>query len=222
MAKKHDYYGKSSVLEEAFITLRTNIQFSEIDRKIKTIVITSADPLEGKSSVAFRLARSFAQNKNKVLLLDCDLRNPSIGNVAEVENNVGVTNILVARTEYRSAITRTESAPDLDIILTGPTPPNPAELLGTHAMQELLDHVKEDYDYIIIDTPPVGIISDAAILSTITDGVILVMAQNSTDKADIKRAINRIEHVGGKVLGAVLNKVDISSRRGSKNYYNYY
>ncbi len=222
MAKKHNYYGKSSVVDEAFITLRTNIQFSEIDRKIKTIVITSADPSDGKTSVAVRLARSFASNNNRVLLVDCDLRNPSVGKIAEIENNVGLTNILVARSDYQSTIVNEEDSPNLDIILTGPIPPNPAELLGTQAMKNLVDEISKHYDYIIFDTPPVGIISDAAILSTITDGVILVMAQNSTDKSDIQRAINRVVHVGGKILGGVLNKVDVTSKRGAKNYYNYY
>ncbi len=222
MSKKHNYYGKSSVLDEAFVTLRTNIQFSEVDKKNKSLVITSSDPSDGKSSVAVRLCKSFAQTNVRVILVDCDLRNPYVGKVAKVDNNIGVTNVLVQHIDYKEAIIKDSNHPFLDYLLTGPIPPNPAELLGTEAMKALVKQLEADYDYVVFDSPPVGLLSDASILGTITDGVILVITQNETRTEDIKRAINRVEHVGGKIIGAVLNKVDITTKRGAKNYYNYY
>jgi len=216
---KHNYYDKASIVDEAFNTLRTNIQFSEVDKKLKTIVVTSASPSEGKTTVAVRLARSFAQT-SRVLVVDCDLRNPSMPKAAGVQSNMGLTHILVQHVDPREVLVEDENYEKLDYILAGPVPPNPAVLVGTDAMKRFVARVSDAYDYVIIDSAPVGLFSDAAILSTFTDGVILVADHGATTKAEFQNAKERIEHVRGNVLGAVLNRVDISTKRGAKNYYN--
>lgn len=222
MGKKHQYYSKTSLYDEAIRTLRTNIQFGEVDRRLKTLVITSSLPSEGKSTIAVQLARSFALNGEKCLLVDCDLRNPSIGKRTGVETNVGLTNILTKKVTSEKATVKDSHMENLDLILCGVIPPNPAELLGSRAMKEFLKEVEDRYDYIILDTPPVGILTDAAVLSVAADGVILIVNQGETKRDDIQVAINKIEHVGGYIIGAVLNKVKLESKRDYKSYYGYY
>lgn len=220
MAKKNNY-SASSIYDEAIRTLRTNILFSDIDQKLKKIVITSSLPDEGKSTIAIELSRSLAQNGSKVILLSCDLRNPSIGQYIENDVNFGITNVLMRRMELDSAIIVDETEPNLSILMSGPIPPNPSELISSNAMKNLIKELEEKYDYVIIDTPPVGIITDAAILSTISDGVLLVVKSESTKKDIIKNAIENINRVNGKILGTVLTHV--KSKGGHYGgYYRYY
>lgn len=220
MAKKNNY-NSSSIYDEAIRTLRTNILFSDIDQKLKKIVITSSLPDEGKSTIAIELSRSLAQNGSKVILLSCDLRNPSIGQYIENDVNFGITNVLMRRMELDSAIIVDETEPNLSILMSGPIPPNPSELISSNAMKNLIKELEEKYDYVIIDTPPVGIITDAAILSTISDGVLLVVKSESTKKDIIKNAIENINRVNGKILGTVLTHV--KSKGGHYGgYYRYY
>lgn len=204
MAKKKGYYYNSSAYEEAIRTLRTNIQFSAVDKKIKKILITSSVPNEGKTTVSINLAKSFAKNNFKVLLIDCDLRNPSVNKELKIENNVGLTNVLLKKRDLASAIMKDYDEKNLDILLSGPIPPNPSEILSSNAMKNIIKELEEKYDYIIIDTPPAGIITDAAILSTISDGVIFVARENYTKKEQIGAAIESIYKVGGRFIGVVM------------------
>src|SRR5574344_927247 len=220
MAKKNNY-NSSSIYDEAIRTLRTNILFSDIDQKLKKIVITSSLPDEGKSTIAIELSRSLAQNGSKVILLSCDLRNPSIGQYIENDVNFGITNVLMRRMELDSAIIVDETEPNLSILMSGPIPPNPSELISSNAMKNLIKELEEKYDYVIIDTPPVGIITDAAILSTISDGVLLVVKSESTKKDIIKNAIENINRVNGKILGTVLTHVKTKGGHYG-GYYRYY
>ena len=220
MAKKNNY-SASSIYDEAIRTLRTNILFSDIDQKLKKIVITSSLPDEGKSSIAMQLSRSLAQNGSKVILLGCDLRNPSIGQYIENDENYGITNVLMRRMELDNAIIADELEPNLSILLSGPIPPNPSELISSNAMKNLIKELEEKYDYVIIDTPPVGIITDAAILSTISDGVLLVVKSESTKKDIIKNAIENINRVNGKILGTVLTHVKTKGGHYGGYYGNY-
>lgn len=222
MSKNH-YYSNTSAFDESIRTLRTNIQFSEVDRKLKTILVTSTNPSEGKSTIALELAKSFALNGDKVLLMDCDLRNPTVSKISGIKNNVGITNILTTSIKVGDAITSDENTPGLDVILSGPIPPNPSELLGSNAMERLLDLLKGAYDHIIVDTPPVNLITDAAILSTKVDGTLLVVNHGSTKKEDLQNAIRNIEQVGGNVIGACLNMVPIKHKKYGYGYgYGYY
>src|SRR5574344_415667 len=221
MAKKRNNYSASTVYDEAIRTLRTNILFSDIDQKVSKIVITSSLPDEGKSTIALELSRSLAQNVSNVVLVGCDLRNPSIIDFIENDVNYGVTNVLMKKIELENAIVKDLEEPTLDILLAGPIPPNPAELVSSNAMKALIAELDEKYDYVIIDTPPVGIITDAAILSTISDGVLLVVKAESTKKDVIKNAIENIKKVNSKILGIVLTHVNTKGSHYG-GYYRYY
>lgn len=218
MAKNKNYYSNTSAYDEAIRTLRTNIQFADIDENLKKIVVSSSVPDEGKTTVAIELARSFAQNNFKVLLVDADLRNPSVSKSLDIANNMGLTNVLLNKKDSSYAIMKDNEEENLDILLSGPVPPNPAEIISSKAMENLMETLEENYDYIIIDSPPVGIITDAAILSTMADGVLLVTRTKSTKKDQIKSAIDNIDSVGSKIIGVVLTFVD----KKDSTYKSYY
>lgn len=220
MSKKHNYTN-TSLYDEAIRTLRTNILFSDIDQKMKKLVVTSSVPDEGKSTIAIELSRSLAQNGLNVIILGCDLRNPSLGDYLDNSVNFGVTNVLMRKMDLEEAIIKDDIEPNLSILLNGPIPPNPSELISSHAMKNLINELEGKYDYMIIDTPPVGIITDAAILSTLSDGVLLVVKAESTKKDIIKKAIENITHVKGNIIGTVLTHV---KSKGSHygGYYGYY
>ncbi len=218
MSKRKHNYGGTSQYDEAIRTLRTNILFSNIDEKLKSIVITSSVPDEGKTTVSIELCRSLAQNGNKVLLMDMDLRNPSVAGALGLENRVGITNILMKKISLEQAIIEDEYEEDLNFLVTGPLPPNPAELIASDAVKELVDEVYRKFDYVIIDTPPVGIITDAAIISTLADGVILIIKSESTKKELVEKSIESIHKVNGKILGAVLTHAKVKGREYGSYY----
>lgn len=217
MSKNH-YYSNTSAFDESIRTLRTNIQFSEVDKKLKSILITSTNPSEGKSTIALELARSFALNGDRTILIDGDLRNPTISKFIGIENNIGITNILTSPIKLGDAIISDEKIKSLDIILSGPIPPNPAELLGSRAMEKLLNVIREEYDHIIIDTPPTNLITDAAILSTKVDGTLFVVNHGETKREDFQGAIRNIEQVGGNIIGACLNKMPMKHKKYGYGY----
>lgn len=205
---------------EAFRTLRTNIQFSSIDKEIKTIIITSSTPSEGKSTTAVNLAGIIAQGEKKVLLIDCDLRKPKIHNIFNISNREGLTNVLVGNKKIEEVAYKYEGFKNLEIITSGPVPPNPAELLGSDRMKRFLVEVREKYDMVILDTPPVGVVTDSAVLSTIADGLIVVAAVAQTDMEDVIRGKELLDKVKANIIGVVLNKVPIGGRSSYK--YGYY
>ncbi|MBL4934987.1 polysaccharide biosynthesis tyrosine autokinase [Clostridium sp. YIM B02515] len=206
-----------SLVSEAYRTLRTSIQFSSFDKKIETIVVTSSKQGEGKTTIVSNLAITTAQSGKKVLLIDCDLRRPRIYKKLGILNREGLTNI-VAGERKKSECIRAMDLPNLHVITSGPIPPNPAEILGSIRMKNLLKELKEDFDMILIDTPPVLAVTDAQILSTLCDGVLLVACCGETDRNDLIRAKELIDKVGGKVLGAVINKAS----KEVKQYNSYY
>lgn len=211
-----------SPVTEAFRTLRTNIQFSNVDKDIKTIVITSSGPSEGKSLVSSNLAVTMGQVDKKILLIDADLRKPKVHEVFSLSNEDGLTTVLVEGLDYKEVVISTGIG-SLDILTSGPIPPNPAEILGSNKMKSFLENIKEDYDIILIDSPPVGMVTDAAVLSTICDGVIIVSAAG---QAIINAAINAkelLEKVNANIIGVVMNKVPLKKGGYYKyHYYSYY
>lgn len=211
-----------SPISEAYRTLRTNIQFSNIDENIKSIVITSSGPSEGKSTVISNLALTMAQVDNKVLLIDADLRRPRIHKIFNISNIHGLTTIISTNLDYREAIIFTGMG-NLDILLSGPIPPNPAELLGSIKMKKFLEAIKEYYDIILLDAPPVGVVTDAAVLSTICDRVAIVSA---VGESTINAAIDTkklLQNVNANNLGVIMNKVPIKNGAYYKHYfYSYY
>lgn len=208
-----------SPVSEAFRVLRTNLQFSSIDKHLKIFLITSPGVEDGKTTITANLAVTMAQAGSKVLVIDGDLRKPRIHKIFGISNNKGLTNILASQDNYRNFIHHTE-ADNLDLLASGPLPPNPSELVGSYFMKKLLEEVKNDYDFILIDTPPVGTVTDAAVLSTISDGTILVANSGKVEIKAAQRAKELLLKVNANIIGVVLNKINIHDRDGY--YYNYY
>lgn len=207
-----------SPISEAFRTLRTNIQFSNIDKSIKTLAVTSSRPTEGKTTICGNLACAVAQGDKRVLLIDCDMRKPRVHKAFGLTNLDGLTSILMGEKRLEDVAYKGDmELKTLTVITSGPIPPNPAELLGSRKMKEFLDDVKDQYDMVILDTPPVGLVTDGAILSTIVDGTILVVAANDTDVEIAISSKEQLEKVNANIIGVVLNKIPTKS----KSYYNY-
>lgn len=212
-----------SPISEAYRTLRTNIQFSSIDKDIKTMVITSSGPGEGKSTISVNTAVTMAQADKKVVIIDCDLRKPKLHTFFRMRNGQGLTNVLVEDVDYKEVVNSVEEIESLDLLTAGPIPPNPAELLGSQKMKTFIDEIKEDYDMVILDTPPAGMLTDAVILSSIADGTILVCAVGQANIEAAKSAKALLEKANANILGVVLNKVPIKGGGYYKyHYYNYY
>ena len=205
---------------EAYKALRTNFNFITANNKNRKIVVTSALRDEGKSSLTINLAISLAQTENKVLLIDADLRNPSLHRYLQIENkeNQGLSNLLSGNVKVGDCLINTQYG--FDLIAGGPIPPNPAELITSDSMRELLNIAAKHYDYIICDAPPVGIITDAAALSPLCDGVLYVVRQNYANKNQIHDAIKRLQTVNAKILGAVMTQYRMPKR--SRKNYRYY
>jgi capsular exopolysaccharide synthesis family protein len=207
-----------SPISEAFRTLRTNVQFTSVDTETKKIMVTSAGPREGKSSTVANLAVSMAQAGKSVLVIDADLRNPTQHKLFGLNNGQGLSVALVQDQDYQQYIRET-AVPGVMVLTGGPIPPNPAELVGSNRMKRLIQELSTQYDVVLIDTPPIVAVTDAAIIAQEVDGVILVLASGEVNKEYAQRAKVLLDKVGAKILGAVLNKVDMKT---SEYYYYYY
>lgn len=215
------YNDPKSPISEVFRTLRTNIKFASFDKNIKTIVFTSAGPNEGKSTVIANLAVTLCHTGSRVLLLEGDLRNPTVHKMFSLHNDHGLTNILIGTGDYKDYIKNSEIE-RLDIITSGPKPPNPAELLGSNRMKSLLDEFKNDYDYVLIDAPPVVVVTDGALLASICDGTILVIGCGEVIVEGAVKARDLLVNVKANIIGTVLNKCK-DTKIGSYYYkYSYY
>lgn len=206
---------------EAYKTLRTNIQFCGKD--VKTICVTSCLPNEGKTAVSFQLARTIAESGKKVLFIDADLRKSVIISRLKIEKaSYGLSQYLSGMNELDEVINKT-SVPNVDIIFTGPIPPNPSEMLGSDTFKELIKAQREIYDYIIIDTPPLGIVIDSANVAQVCDGTLLVIEVNNISYKLAQKVLSQLEKGRCRVLGAVLNKIE-GNRKGyyGKAYGKYY
>ena len=217
MAKKHDYYSVS-IYEEAIRSVRTNIQFSNIDKENRIIAITSSKPSEGKSTVIYNLAKSFAENGERVAMLDFDLRAPKLNLVAGVESNVGLTNVITGKVPIERALIRDRDEENLYILLSGPVPPNPAEILASNQVRNLIEDLSDMFDYVFIDTPPVGLFTDSSIVSTYCDGIVFAIKSNDTKREEVAKALDNLKKVNAKILGAVLTFADVKKF----NYKGYY
>lgn len=193
---------------EAYKALRANIHFTSVGRKVKKIAFTSANPAEGKTSVSVNLAITLGQAGHKVLLIDSDLRKPRIHKLLQLPSAPGLTNILVKANSFEETI-KTIKDCEIDVITCGPIPPNPTEMLGSKDMQQLLKSVEENYDYIIMDTPPSLFMSDAAVLSKFVDGVVIITQQGSTTFDMVEKVRDNMEKAGANILGCILNDVKL-------------
>lgn len=210
----------SSLVSEQFKTLRTNIQFTMVDQKLKTLVITSAAPNAGKSTVSANLAVTFAMQGLKVLLVECDLRRPSVHKSFHVSNIKGLTNLLTdteARIEDNLVASEQEN---LSLLLSGPLPPNPAELLGSNRMSQLQAELENHFDLIIFDTPPLLGFTDGQIMAGRSDGTIFVIRHGVALKENMLKANEILKRVNANVLGAVYNFAPQSTQ--DMSYYDYY
>lgn len=207
-----------SPISEAYRTLRTNIQFSAIDEELKVIMVTSAGPGEGKSTTLINLAAAYAQSDKKVLVIDADLRKPTMHHTLMVSNRSGLTNLLTNQTSIDKVVGET-FIPNLFAITSGPIPPNPSEILASKRMVSLLNELKEQFDIILIDTPPAIAVTDAQIISSRSDGVILVVDSEKVKRDVALKAKQNLENVRARILGVVLNNVD---RKNKDSYYYYY
>lgn len=204
-----------SIAAEAYRSLKTNIQYSSFDKEYKTIVVTSANPGEGKSTTAGNLALTLAEGEAKVLLVDCDMRKPSMHKNFRVTNTYGISDVLLQRQKVMDVAHVYNK--NLSIITAGKIPPNPAEMLASKAMTLFLKEMKEHFDYIVLDTPPVQAVADAQILSTKVDGTLVVVRAGVTKKDDVHNSVSSLKKVNANIIGTVLHAVD-----NSKNKYYYY
>lgn len=198
-----------SLSAESFRTLRTNLQFISFEKNIRSIVITSSVPKEGKSTISINLAYALALVNKRVLIVDGDLRKPNIHNFFDMDNFNGLTRILLEDIDYYEAIHSIEE--NFDVLTSGPIPPNPSELLESKKMKEFIENVKENYDVVIFDSPPTGLVSDGIVLSKITDGTVLVCEYKKTLVQELINTKQKIENVKANILGVIVNKVPLTS-----------
>ena len=203
-----------SVAAEAYRSLRTNIQYSSFDNKYQTLVVTSANPGEGKTTVAGNLALALAQGESKVLLVDCDMRRPSIHKTFKISNTYGISDLLVGNKKLESVANKYND--NLSIVPAGKIPPNPAEMIASKAMTAFLEEMKNYFDYIVLDTPPLQAVTDAQVLSTKVDGSLIVVRAGVTKKDAVHNAVSIIKKVKGNIIGTVLN---VAETKNDKYYY---
>ncbi|MBV7505579.1 CpsD/CapB family tyrosine-protein kinase [Bacillus sp. sid0103] len=204
-----------SSISEQYRTVRTNIQFSSVGEDVKTILVTSASPGEGKSMTAANLAVVYAQQGKSVLLIDADLRKPTVHYTFRVDNSRGLSNILAGGATLVEAVITSE-VENLNILTSGPIPPNPSELLASKRMNALIEEARHFYDIILFDTPPILVVTDAQILANICDGSVLVVRSKCTEFDPAQKAIEVLNAAEGKILGAILNDSD----KKESDYYN--
>jgi len=207
-----------SQMAESYRALRTSLLLSNLGAPPKVIMMTSALPQEGKTTTSINCAVVLAQKGVRVLLIDADLRRPSIHKTLGMAPHSGLSNVLTGSTTIEKAITHTSILPNLDVLTAGTPPPNPAELLASTNMRDLLEQLREQYDHIVIDTPPSLSVTDAVVLSPRADAVVLVIRSGQTTKQALRRSRDILTQVNAKVVGVLLNAVDLSS----PDYYYYY
>lgn len=207
-------------IKEAFKTLRTNIEFSGDD--VKVICVTSCTPNEGKSSISFDLAKSFAQNGKKALLVDADLRK-SVMRTKHKSGRVrlGLTNCLAGKAPFEDCLCMTDT-PNFYMVFAGPVPPNPSELLGNNRFQRLIEEARERFDIIIVDTPPLGSVIDTAVVSKFCDGAVIVIECGAISYRFARKVKEQLDVTNCRILGCVLNKVNMSTNGYYGRYYGRY
>lgn len=208
----------SSVIAEQFRTIRTNIQFSMVDKNLKTLVITSAGPGAGKSTISANLGVTFAMQGKKVLIVDADMRKPTVHKTFHLPNRDGLTTLLTEKNIEIKDIAHRVSTEGLYIITSGAIPPNPSELLASKRMNKLIAELEEQFDLIIFDMPPVIAVTDAQVMSSKADGTIFVVNKDGADKEMVTKSKELLEKVKANVIGVVFNRVELKG----DNYYYYY
>lgn len=207
-----------SPVSEAFRALRTNIDFSSIDEKVQIIMVTSSGPEEGKSTVSGNLAAAYAQADKRVLLIDADMRKPTAHKTFSLSNRYGLSTLLSQQAELRDVIQKS-GVGNLSVMTSGPIPPNPAEMMASNRMSAVLQELRAQFDIILIDTPPLLAVTDAQIMASKSDGVIMVVSYGKVKRDMAVKAKAGLDRVNAKILGVVINNV---KRKASEGYYYYY
>lgn len=207
-----------SIVSEQFRTLRSNIKFAMKDKELCTLLITSASMGEGKSTIAANVAISFAQEGKKVLLVDADLRKPTVHYTFNRVISPGLTNFLMGRMDYRDIFKETRIK-GLFLITCGPIPSNPSELLGSSSMDVFIEEIKSEFDIVIFDAPPVLSVADGQILSSKCDGTILIISSRATDKGNVVKAKEALQASNANIIGTILNNFKLEK---GHYYYEYY
>ena len=213
----------NSAVADAYRVLRTNLIFTSAQTTGRVVVVTSANPGEGKTTTVANLAAALAHNGAKVLAIDADLRRPTLYQHFGVQKTPGLTDLIVGKSTASQAIQMTR-IDGLQVLPCGYQPPNPAELLGSPMMRQVLEALRSHYDWVLIDTPPVLAMADTAVLAALVEGVVLVLAAEKATRPSVARAVDQVHGVGGKVIGVVLNKVNLerNSYYYSQHYGEYY
>lgn len=204
-------------VSEAFRSLRTNLQFSGIDAPLKTVLVTSASPSDGKSSVVANLAAVMAQSEKEVVLVDGDMRRPTLHKVLKLSNRIGLSDYFIRTPEKMTGVVKKTKVNGLSIITSGSLPPNPSELLGSSRMQDVLRLLEKHFDMVLLDSPPLLAVTDALILAKSVDGVLLVVDPKKTKRGAIRQAIEQLQRLDARLLGVVLNNIKV---KRSSYYYN--
>jgi len=206
-----------SPISEAYRTLRTNLDFAGLDRALKTLVVTSAGVSEGKSTTLANLAIVSAQAGRRVILVDADLRRPSLHKVFGLANDTGLTTMMMDDAALASPPLMKTDVEGLSVLTSGPLPPNPAEVMGSRRMEQIIAALAERADQVLFDTPPVVAVTDAAVLATKVDGVVLVVSAGHTRRDHARTAVQRLQQINARLVGAVLTNVQVDT--GLKGYY---
>ncbi len=202
---------------EAYRTLRMNLQFASLDHPLRTLLVTSPGPGEGKSTTLANLAVTMAQVERRVIVADCDLRRPYLHQMFGLSNESGLTTMMLDDQALNAPPLQATAVKGLQLLASGPLPPRPADLLGSQRMEQVLKRLLDDADIVILDAPPVVAVTDAVVLSTKVDGVLLVVSAGETKREHARRAIERLRKVNARVLGVVLNNVPLDAALSS--YY---
>lgn len=210
-----------SPTSEAYRTLRTNINYSSVDKPLRTIMVSSSEPGEGKTTTVSNLGVVLAQNGFKVIITDCDLRHPRVHKYFGLSNRVGLSSLFAQPVDVLNGTHQTTSVNNLGVVTTGLLPPNPAELLGSQRMQHILGLMKQSADIVIVDTPPTLAVTDAAVLAPTLDGVILVVRPGKTRASALKLTIEQMQQVNARILGVVLNDIDLRGKPYAYHYHYY-
>ena len=226
--KNNDKKGKNVLSEkskfaivEAYKSARTNIMFSLSASENKGFCVTSYAKGDGKSTVAANLAISFSKMGKKVILIDCDLRRPNIHNILKLENKAGFSD-MVGRMVVFDDVVHRDVLPCLDVLTAGTIPPNPSELICSPEVTRFLERLNREYDYIIFDSPPIGVVADALLLKDYISGYLLITRERKTTHGDIERLIQNIKIADAKCLGFIRVGVTHEGKRGKRGYYYYY